>query len=105
MAQLAMSVLKFRAQPQGFAGGTAHPPLGPLCTPRSSGARHEPPRKALLLGLRQHLAAPFTGELTANIRVHLIHLFPCLWLAWPGSAVLVAAEADAAAGSLRQLWS
>src|SRR5450755_4173012 len=69
-----MSLLQFRAQPQGLAEGPAHPPFGPFSTPRCPGQLNELPRQALLLGLRQHLAAPFTGELAGNIWVHVTHL-------------------------------
>jgi hypothetical protein len=71
---VAMSLLQFRAQPQGFAEGLAHPPFGPLSTPRCPGQLNELPCQALLLGLRQHLAVPFTGELAGNMWVHVTHL-------------------------------
>jgi hypothetical protein len=55
------SSLQGRAQPQGLADRLAHPPLGPFGPPRCPGQRHELPRPALPLGLRQHVAAPFAG--------------------------------------------
>ena len=69
-----MSLLQFRAQPQGFAEGLAHPPFGPLSTPRCPGQLNELPRRALLLDLRQYLAAPFVGELAGNMWLHVTHL-------------------------------
>lgn len=69
-----MSLLQFRAQPQGFAEGLVHPPFGPLSTPRCPGQLNELPRRALLLDLRQYLAAPFVGELPGNMWLHVTHL-------------------------------
>jgi len=65
------SLLQSRAQPQCLADCLAHPPFGPLGTARCPGQRTELPRQALLLGLRQHVAAPFIGELAGKNRVHL----------------------------------
>lgn len=72
----APSLLQSRAQPQGSADGTAHPPFGPLGPPRCSGQRSDLPRPVLLLCLRQHLAAMFIAELAAHVwrHIHVTHL-------------------------------
>jgi hypothetical protein len=68
---VALSLLQSR-KPQGRADGTAHSPFGLLGRPSCAGL----PRPALLLGPRQHVAAPFTGELARKMwmQVHVIHL-------------------------------
>jgi hypothetical protein len=56
-----MSVLRFRAQPQCGA---------PFGTPRC----RRSPRRALLSGLREHVALPFPGEPAGEIGVHVSDL-------------------------------
>jgi hypothetical protein len=70
-----LSLLQLRAQPQSPAGALAHPPLG---STRRLGCHGELPRETVPLGLRQHLAVPFTGELAGNmwVQVHVTHLLP-----------------------------
>ena len=79
----ALSLLQSRAQPHGPADGQPQPPFGTFGTPRRPGHRGEPPGQAVLLGLRQHVALPFAGELPANIwmPIHVTHL-----LSWHGGA-------------------
>jgi hypothetical protein len=73
---VALSLLQFRAQLQGPAEDSVHPPFRPLGTPRCAGRCNELPRPALLLGVRQHLALPLLGELARQVGglVHVTHL-------------------------------
>jgi hypothetical protein len=63
----AMSLLEFRAQLPGFEGRAAHSPFGPGDTPGCPGQRGEPMRPAVLLGVRDHLAAAVSGEQAADV--------------------------------------
>jgi hypothetical protein len=83
-------LLQFRAQPQGFAGGTAHPPFGSLGPSRCPGQRSALPRPVLLFSQCHQLAASFIYELAGHIRglIHVTHLL---------SVVLVDGRASAPA--------
>jgi hypothetical protein len=73
---VALSLIQFCAQLQRPAEDSVHPPFRPLSTPRCAGQCNELPCRALLLGLRQHLALPFLGELARQVGelVHVTHL-------------------------------
>jgi hypothetical protein len=60
-----------RAQPQDPAEGLPHAPLGLLGAARFPGLRHDLPRLALPLGLRQAVALACHGELAGDMWVHL----------------------------------
>jgi hypothetical protein len=58
--------------------GVPHAALAPLGAARFPGLRHELPRLALPLGLRQHVALAFPGDLADDmwVQLHLTHLLP-----------------------------
>jgi hypothetical protein len=56
--------------------GVPHAALAPLGAARFPGLRHELPRLALPLGLRQHVALAFPGDLADDmwVQLHVTHL-------------------------------
>jgi len=65
-----LSCLGCRAQASGCAQGAAEALPGLLTELGCSGFGVQPPGKALVPGVRQHVALPLSGQFPADVGVH-----------------------------------